>query len=138
MFYTWLGVIIVLTIIEVATINLTTIWFVVSGIVALTLSFVVEDVTIQFAVFVLLGILLLVVTKPMLKKYTKVPKVATNLDRIIGMRGIVTEEITNTTGEVKVDGKRWSATALSNLPVGTEVTVLEMSGVKIKVEKEGK
>lgn len=137
MFYSWLAIIVILTIIEVATINLTTIWFVASGIVSLILSFFIEDITIQLAVFTLLGIFLLVVTKPVIKKYTKQKNVPTNLDRIIGMEGIVTEEITKVSGEVKVDGKRWTAYADETILKDTMVRVLKIHGVKIKVERVG-
>lgn len=137
MFYSWLAIIVILTIIEVATINLTTIWFVASGIVSLILSFFIEDITIQLSVFTLLGIFLLVVTKPVIKKYTKQKNVPTNLDRIIGMEGIVTEEITKVSGEVKVDGKRWTAYADETILKDTMVRVLKIHGVKIKVERVG-
>ena len=135
MFYCWLWIVILLSVIEVLTINLTTIWFVASGLVSLILSFFIEDVTIQIAVFTLLGVFLLLVTRPFLKKYMNKPTIATNLDRIIGMEGIVTEKITKTTGEVKVDGKRWTAYAEKVINKDTMVKVLKINGVKIKVEK---
>lgn len=135
MFYQWLIVIIVLVLIEVLTINLTTIWFIISGIVAMILSFFIDDVTIQIAVFTILGVILLLLTRPILLKYMKKSTTATNLDRIIGMEGIVTEKITKTTGEVKVDGKRWTAYADKVIDVNTMVKVLKINGVKIKVRK---
>ena len=58
MFWIWLGIIIALTFIELITINLTTVWFVVSGLVAIGLSFVTDIFLIQFGVFVCLGIVL--------------------------------------------------------------------------------
>ena len=135
MFYSWLCIVILLTIIEVATINLTTIWFVASGIVTMFLSFFVEDITIQIAVFTILGIVLLILTRPLLKQYMKAPKEATNLDRIIGMHGVVTEKITKGTGEVKVDGKRWTAYADHSIEEGTDVTIIKINGVKLKVRE---
>lgn len=137
MFYGWLILVIVLAIIEVATVNLTTIWFVISGIVAMVLSFFTDSITVQVAVFVLLGILLLLVTKPILKKYFYRPKIETNLDRVIGMEGLVTEKITKTTGEVKADGKLWTAYADNEIMPGTVVKIVKRTGVKIKVEEEG-
>ena len=59
MFYIWLAIIILLAIAEAMTINLVTIWYVASGIVALILSFFIDNFTIQFAVFTLLGTFLL-------------------------------------------------------------------------------
>lgn len=65
---TWLIVIILLTIIEAMTVDVVTVWFIFSGIVAMITSFFVEDVIVQFAIFVLGGIILLILTKPILKK----------------------------------------------------------------------
>ena len=118
----WLILVIVLTIIEVATVNLLTIWFVISGIVALILSFFIEDVAIVSTIFAVLGIILLITTRPILKKYLPTQRERTNIDRVIGMKGIVTEEIKkNVIGEVKVDGKKWSAISNKKIEVGEEV-----------------
>ena len=132
----WLAIIIILTAIELLSINLTTIWFVASGIVALGISFLTDNYLIQFGVFVLLGVILVITTKPILVKKLKSKKEATNLDRVIGMEGIVTEKITKReNGEVKVDGKKWTACADKAIKVGETVKVLEINGVKLKVEK---
>ena len=133
----WIGTIIILTIAEVLSINLTTIWYVVSAIVALILSFFVDSFIIQFGVFALLGTLLLITTKPLLTKLLKVDEVKTNLDRVLGMEGIVTEKITKfEIGEVKVDGKKWSAISDDDIEVGTTIIVLSIDGVKLKVRKK--
>ena len=132
----WLILVIVLTIVELATVNLLSVWFVISGIVAMILSFFIDDVAIVSTVFALLGILLLFTTRPLLKKYLPTQRVRTNADRIIGMRGIVTEEIKkNSVGEVKVDGKKWSAISNSKIPVGSEVIIEAIDGVKVVVRK---
>ncbi len=133
---TWLIIIVILTILEATTINLTTIWFVASAIVALIISFFTDNYLIQFGVFVILGVILLATTRPLLQNILKHQKEATNADRIIGMQGIVTEKITKTkSGEVKVDGKRWTATSDKVIKPDNIVKVLEINGVKLKVEK---
>lgn len=132
----WLIIVILLALIEIITINLTTIWFVVSGIVALVVSLFIDNYIMQFGVFVILGVILLITTKPILTKLIKSHKVKTNLDRIIGMTGVVTEKISkNDDGEVKVDGKKWTAYADKAIKKGDLVKVLEIKGVKIKVER---
>ena len=136
MFYVWLGIVILLTIIELLTINLTTIWFVISGIVALLLSFVTNNFLIQFGVFVVLGVILLITTRPFFEKFLQVRHEKTNVDRMIGMRGEVTEEIKkNKMGEVKVDGKKWTAYATHKIKVGTTVEILKIDGVKLEVKE---
>ena len=132
----WLIIIILLALIEIITINLTTIWFVISGIIALIVSLFVDNYMIQFGTFVILGVILLITTKPFLTKFIKAYKVKTNIDRIIGMTGVVTEKIgKNEDGEVKVDGKKWTAYADKAIKKGDLVKVLEIKGVKIKVER---
>ena len=59
MIWIWLGIIIVLTLLELATVNLVTVLFVASAIVSLILSIFVDSFFIQFLVFVVLGTILL-------------------------------------------------------------------------------
>ena len=137
MYIFWLVLIIFLVIIEILSINLTTIWFVASALVSLILSFLGISFIIQFGIFVVLGIILLITTRPILLKFFKVENVKTNLDRVIGMTGIVTEDILPLeTGEVKVDGKRWSAYSDVEIKKDSLITVKEINGVKLKVEKK--
>lgn len=136
MVWIWLGIVIALALIEVLTTNLVTIWFVASGIVSLILSFFVGEFFIQFLVFVILGIILLLTTRNTLEKFVNSYKQKTNLDRVVGMTAIVTEEIKkNSPGEVKVDGKRWTAISNKKIKVDSTVKVLEIEGVKLKVEE---
>lgn len=136
MFYLWLIVIIVLTIIECMTVNLVTIWYVASALVSLILSLFMDSFLIQFGVFAILGTIFLLTTRKALNRLIKNKNEKTNLDRVIGMKGIVTEEIKkNDNGEVKVDGKRWTAYADKKIKVDSIVQILEINGVKLKVKE---
>lgn len=136
MFWIWLVIIIFLVFIEIITVNLTTIWFVVSGLIALVLSFFIDTFEIQFATFVIGGIILLFTTRPYLVRKLQVKEVKTNLDRVIGMQGVVTMEITKLNpGEVKVDGKLWIAIADKKIKKDTVIEVLNIDGVKLKVKE---
>ena len=137
MFFIWLLVVILLTLVEVMTVNLTTIWFVASGIVAIFVSMITDNFIIQLGIFTVLGIVLLITTKPFLQKRLVTNKQATNLDRVVGMTGIVTIPISkNNSGEVKVDGKLWTAISKDNLKKGDFIKVINMEGVKLTVRKE--
>lgn len=132
----WLGVVLVLGVIEMATTNLVTIWFVASGLLAILLSLFKIHFGICFAVFVLVGVALLLLTKPFLKKYMRPRRVATNLDRVIGTCGIVTQEIsTLSPGEVKTDGKLWTAVSDEDISAGETVQILSIDGVKLFVRR---
>ena len=75
----WLVLVIVLAIIEIATVNLLTIWFVISGIVAMILSFFVDNSAITSTVFAVLVIILLFTTRPLLKRILPTQKARTNI-----------------------------------------------------------
>lgn len=136
MWILWLIVVIFLTILEVMTINLVSVWFIASALVSLFMSFFIDQFYVQFAVFVCLGLILMLITRPILVKRLVKKKVKTNLDRVIGMEGIVSEEITRfKIGEVKVDGKKWSAISDTKIKVGETIVVKAIDGVKLIVRK---
>lgn len=135
MFYTWFAIVVILGLLEVLTTNLVSIWFVISGIIAMIISLFTDNIGIQIIVFVVVGIILMPISRKLYKKI-KVVNERTNIDRIVGMKGIVTMDITkDNIGEVKVDGKRWSAYSDTDISKGEIVKVLSINSVKIKVEK---
>ena len=134
-FYIWLLLAVILGIIEISTTNLVSIWFVISGIISMIVSLFTDNLFIQITIFVVVGVLLMPISKKIYNKI-KINDVKTNVDRIIGMRGIVTEDITkDNIGEVKVDGKRWSAYSDTDILKGEVVRILSINSVKLKVEK---
>lgn len=136
MAWLWLCIVIVLTLIEAATVNLVTIWFIASGIVSMILSLFIDNYFIQFFNFVVLGIILLITTRKYLVNISSKRQEKTNLDRVIGENALVTLEIDkNKIGEVKVDGKKWSAISNKKIKEGSTVKVLSIDGVKLKVEE---
>lgn len=133
----WLILVIILSIVEILTVGLVSIWFVVSGIVVMILSFIISDSAVLGTIFILLGIILLILSRPIVKRLNKGSNEVTNLERIIGSTGVVTEDILkNSVGEVKVDGKRWSAISKDRCKKNDTVKVLKIDGVKLVVEKE--
>ena len=133
----WLVIILLLSFVEVATVNLVTVWFIASALVSLLLAFLNVNFIVQFAVFVILGIILLLTTRNYLVGLLNKNKQITNLDRVVGMEGVVTEKITkHNPGEVKVDGKKWTAVASKTISEGKVVRIKEIEGVKLIVEEE--
>jgi len=134
--YMWLGIIFLLVVLEISTAALVSIWFIASSILALLASIFIDNVLIQFAIFVIGGIIFLLTTRKFLtNKLVKQEK--TNLDRIIGMRGVVTEDIDDLViGEVLVDGKKWSAISKEKLKKGDKVKIIKIEGVKLIVEPQ--
>lgn len=132
----WLAIVILLGVIELVTVNLVTIWFIASALVSLLLSFFNIPFIVQFGVFVILGTILLITTRKTLQKQVDSFKQSTNLDRVIGTEGVVTEKITkHNNGEVKVDGKRWTAVSDKTIQEGKIVKIIKIEGVKLIVEE---
>ena len=132
----WLVLFVILALFELATVNLVSIWFAIGAIIATFVSLVTDNIMIHLAVFTITSILLLLLTKPFVKKIKRKDVVPTNLDRVIGKVGEVTEKIEKDgIGEVKVLGKRWSAYSDKEIKENCKVKVLSINGVKLKVEK---
>ncbi len=133
----WLIFFITLVIVELITVNLVTIWFAFGALVTLLASLYITDTAILLAVFTLVSLLLLLITKPLVKRLQVKNVIATNLDQVIGKIGIVTEPIAeDKIGEVKVLGKRWSAYSDRKISKDKKVKILSISGVKLKVEEK--
>lgn len=132
----WLVITVVLAIVEIASFNLVTIWFAGGATAAMIAAMFHLPMWAQLILFAFVTTVLLVSTRPFTKKMMA-KKTPTNSDRIIGMVGIVTEEINNIreTGAVKADGKVWSARSMDNriIPEGVTVEIHEIRGVKVIV-----
>ena len=134
----WLAALVALLALEAATVGLVSLWFAVGSLCALLTSFFVGNIWVQFAVFLAVSFLCLVIIRPLAKKYADPRRVSTNADRVIGQTAVVTEQIDNLsgTGQVNVAGQIWSARSAHDvvIPRETEVRVLKISGVKVLVE----
>ena len=138
MVWVWLAVLGLFIITELATVQLTTIWFAGGALVALMLaSFGVKSIIIQIIAFLAVSVVLLIATRPLVKKHINKKSQPTNADRCIGSKAVVTEEINNllAQGSVKVNGVEWSARSENDtvIPKDTAVTVKRIDGVKLIV-----
>ncbi len=132
----WLVLFVVLALFELATVNLVSIWFSLGALITTFVSLATDNVMVHLAVFTISSILLLLLTKPFVKKIKKRDIIPTNLDRVIGKVGVVTETIEkDDIGEVKVLGKKWSAYSDKEIKENSKVKVLSINGVKLKVEE---
>lgn len=135
--YSWIILFIILILIEVCTINLTTIWFALGALLAYITGFITDNLMIQTTVFLVVSVVSLIFTRPIVRKYLVKKPSMTNADMLIGKIGIVTKEISkNTVGEVKIDGKYWSAKGNKKISVGSKVEILSIEGVKLIVKKK--
>ena len=125
-------------VIEIYTVGFFIFWFGIGALFALITSFITNNLVIQIVVFIVSSALLVILTKPLMKKFTKNEKtVPTNFFSLSGKQGIVTKKIdsNNSTGQVKVKGELWSAISDEDIEKDAKVKVLSIDGVKLKVEK---
>lgn len=134
----WAIVLVITVLIEVATMQLVSIWFAVASLVALISSMFVEPLT-QFVIFVLVSVVLLIFTRPLLKKLMVKKYQPTNYDLDIGKVATVIEPIDNSkqTGRVSLNGVDWSAKSVDNSTIenGSQVTIQNVDGSKFLVKK---
>lgn len=133
----WFITFLVLLFIEIITVDLVTIWFAIGALAAMGTAFLTDSILIQVAVFVVVSVIALLVTRPLVKRFKGFDITPTNSDRVIGKVGEVTKKIEkNKYGEVKIFGSIWTAYSEQELDVGSRVKVLGIDGVKLVVQKE--
>jgi len=134
----WSVFIIVTVIIELETADLVTIWFTAGAVGALIAAAFEVPPLLQVAIFLVISILLLLITRPLTKNISQKNFVRTNADRVIGMIATVTIEVTpEEIGEVKVGTVLWRAISLDqhSFQVGEKVQVDAISGTKLIISK---
>ena len=134
----WAAAIILFAVVEAMTAGLVSIWFVAGSLAALVAAFVGASLPVQIVLFLLVSAAALAMTRPLVRKISTAPAVATNADRVLGEVAKVTERIDNenSTGAVYVDGKTWTARSTDGavIAAGSRVQVEAMQGVKLLVK----
>ncbi len=134
----WFAVIIIAALIEINTMDLSSIWFSAGALVAFIFALAKLNPLLQIAVFLVVSFLLLISIRPIVKNYLKTNIISTNTDRLVGKVAICTKDINvGKRGEVKIDGKYWLAISSSteDILIDEKVEVLAIEGVKLVVDK---
>ena len=139
MSWLWMGGVVLFGAVEAATAGLVSIWFAAGAVAGLIAAWLGAGVAAQVVLFAVVSAAALAVTRPLVRRYAAGKAVPTNLDRVLGDTGRVTETIDNarSAGAVYVDGKTWTARSDDGavIPQGTTVKILRMEGVKLFVRK---
>ena len=134
MWQIWLIIAGVALIVEIMTVGFLVFWLAIGALIAMVVSFFIDSILVQTAVFVVSSAILIFATKPFVKKFANTKNVKTNAFSIIGKEGLVIKEIDsiNEKGQVKVSGETWTAIGKDDekIPVGTKIKVTEIDGVK--------
>lgn len=140
MLWFWGGAIIFFSIVEILVPGLVSIWFVFGAIAALIVALFGGAFVPQIFIFLGVTALTLVLCRPILKVVLKVTPKASNINSLIGMKGVVIEGINNIRGEgyVKVNGIEYRAkTDSDEEEIGTDsiVQVERIEGNTLYVKK---
>lgn len=135
--FVWLGLVILFLIAEGATVSLVSLWFAAGAVVAMFAALLGAGIWLQTGLFLVVSGALLLMLRPIVRRYL-VPKITpTNVDSLVGATGLVTEAIDNVTasGQVKLGAMEWTArsTTGENIPQGTLIRVDRIEGVKVYV-----
>lgn len=136
----WLGLFILLMVIEIITVGLTTIWFAAGALAALAANVLGANLIIQIIIFLAVSVVLLIFTRPWAEKHLNRKRVRTNYEREIGKVIRITEKVDNLdqTGKSVVDGQEWTVRSRNDSDIfeaGALARVVAVSGVKLIVEK---
>ena len=135
----WLVLLVASGIVEAVTAGLVCIWFTFGALAALIAAVLGANPIVQVVIFIVVSALLLLITRPLVKKHITPKTISTNYDRIIGKECVVTEDIDNIngTGAIKANGLVWSAKSTEGvIPKGSLVTVSKIEGVHAVVEQK--
>ena len=134
----WLALMIIMVVVEIATIGLTAIWFAGGAFVALLAHLLGLNMYVQIIVFIVVSAILMTFTRPWALKYFKPRLVRTNYETVVGENVCLTETVDNIkgTGTAVYKGQEWTARAYEAGKVfeaGTIVAVKEIRGVTLYV-----
>lgn len=143
MIYIWLGIFIATLLVEIAVPSLVSIWFSAGSLVSLLLAVFLGDslIWLQILAFVITSIGTILLLRPSIKKRQNLSSLKTNIDSIVGSKGICVDTINALNhGSVKINTTIWNA-SLSNeddkeIEKGAIITVLDIKGNTLIVKKE--
>ena len=136
--YMWLGVAVIMAIIEAASVSLVTVWFFIGALVAFCAALAGASQIAQVAVFLIVSVLSLVLFRPVIVKYRK--HGAAHEPTPVGQYAVVVEAIDNGAlkGRVETpDHMTWTALSKDGTPIeaGASVRVVGQQSIKLIVER---
>jgi len=129
----WLGLSIILTICELASLDLILEMFAVGALAAMLTSFATDSLAVQMAVFAVASVAMLAVVRPGVVK-----RLHTGPDLVLGAAGLLGKQVVTSQrlsaaspGQIKIDGSYWTALPYDEtlvIPAGSTVEVLRIKG----------
>lgn len=136
MVWFWLALFVVALIIEVISADMISIWFALASIPSFIIALLDGHLVWQIVSFIFFTAVLLILTRPVVKKYLKTNEIKTNVDAMVGMTVTVIKDIRpNEIGRVVIRSIDWAAMSKETIVVGELARVLDVDGNKLIVEK---
>lgn len=134
----WLGLALILFIIEAATVGMVCMWFGIGAIISMLCSYFITNIYIQWTIFIVVSVIMLVLLRPLAKKAMSNNAESTNVSALIGKTAFLTDDINEESyGRVKFGDISWIAVSSrgETIKKGEKVKVILVKGNKLVVEK---
>ena len=135
----WIVAIILFIVLEAATSTVVSIWFAGGGSVALIAAILGAGANTQIFLFLFTSLLLVILLRKVAFKALQGKKADTNLDRIVGSRVLIKEEVNNKlcTGSALIGDVEWKVKSETGDIIAKDETaeVVAIEGVRLIVKK---
>lgn len=137
--FIWLVVAAVMAVVEVLSLGLITMWFVIGSLAAFLANLLGFDIVVQLVVFFVVSIVCLIVLRPVFVKYRKHGE--KEEPDVVGQTALVVEDVDNErlVGRVQTANRMtWAAKSADNsvIPTGETVVIQSRESIKLIVERK--
>ena len=134
----WLGLAVVLGIIEVTSVDLVFAMLAAGAIAAAGAAMVTDNLVVQALVAIVVSVAGLAVVRPVALRHLRTPHaIRTGTAALVGERGLVIEPVSRDDGRVKVKGEVWSARTYDPhaavIEAGRNVEIVQIDGATVVV-----
>lgn len=131
----WVFIAIIFIIFELTTNTFVLLWFGISALVSAALNYLGFDIYVQIAVFIILSLILIFLTRKFAITVTEEPTKKATSERLIGMEATVIKKLSDSEAIVEVRGEKWSALIPSDANVDDVVKITSIDSIKLITEK---
>jgi membrane protein implicated in regulation of membrane protease activity len=128
----WLGLAVVLGIVEVTSLDLVFAMLAVGALAGVVTGVATDNVVLQSIVSLAVAVAMLFVVRPVALRHLKTPlAIRTGVAALVGQHGVATERVDGHTGRIKLKGEVWSARTYDPshvIEAGTNVQVVQIDG----------
>ena len=134
----WLGLAVVLGIIEVTSVDLMFAMLAAGAIAAAGVALVTDNLLVQALVAIVVSVAGLAVVRPVALRHLRTPHaIRTGTAALVGERGLVIEPVSRDDGRVKIKGEVWSARTYDPhaavIDAGRNVEIVQIDGATVVV-----